>query len=87
MMVFGATVAATACIVALLVVRATPTLMVPAAFQVGTSSSGQATPTLHPTHTPTVIVVTPDEPVTDNDDNSATSTKSGDSSTTVASQN
>lgn len=86
MMVFGATVAALATIVALLVVRSTPTLTVPAALQVGTSS-GQTTPALHSTHAPSVIVVTPDQPVTDNDDKSENSTKSGESSTTVASQN
>lgn len=87
MMVLGATVAALASVVALLVVRSTPTVTVPAALQVGTSSGGQATPTLHPTQTPRVIVVTPDEPVSDNDDNPANSSKSGDSSTTAAGQN
>ncbi len=87
MMVFGATVAALASVVALLVVRSTPTVTVPASLQVGTSSSGQTTPDLHSTHAPSVIVVTPDQPVTDNDDKSDNSAKSGDSSTTVAGQN
>ena len=87
MMVFGLTVAALATVVALLVVRSTPTVTVPAALQVGTSSAGRAAPVLHSTHAPSVIVVTPDQPVTDNDDKVGNSPKSGDSSTTVASQN
>lgn len=87
MMVFGVTVAVLATVVALLVVRSTPTVTVPASLQVGTSSSGQTTPVLHSTHSPSVIVVTPDQPVTDNDDKSGNSSKSGDSSTTVTSQN
>jgi hypothetical protein len=95
MMGLGSTVAALAAVVAMLVVHSAPAVSLPSSFQIGptpiaTHVSTTLAPSLTgPRTTPTtrVVIVTPQEPVTDSNDLAGSTSKDGESSSTRASQN
>jgi hypothetical protein len=88
------TVAALAAMVAALVVHAAPAVSLPSSIQIGPTTNSThvvatvASSTVPRTTTPTtIVIVTPQAPVTDSNDQTDLSSQDGESSTTLAGKN